>query len=142
DFGFRFSDSQQTDDTTARVRGSAMPIDLRLSALNTYRFFYRARFGHNAAGQAELNAGFSEDSSAILGASLRAPLHNQLGLDVSTTYLIPPSQTDMAYTQDGWNLNLALVWTPGRSFGSDRDYYRPLLSVADNGSLFTRHVLR
>lgn len=142
DFGFRFTDSQQTDDTTASIRGLATPIDLRLSGLDTYRFFYRARFGHNAAGQAELQAGFSEDSAAILGASLRAPLQNQLGLDVSATYLLPPSQADLPYTQEGWNLNLALVWTPGRGFGSDHDYYRPLLSVADNGSLLTRHAQR
>ncbi len=141
DFGFRFTDNQQTDDTTAVIRGQTAPIDLRLSGLNTYRFFYRARFGHNAAGQAELQAGFSEDSSAILGANLRTPLQNQLGLDISTTYLVPPSQADMPYMQEGWNLSLAVVWTPGRCFGSDRDYYRPLLSVADNGSFLTRHAL-
>ena len=140
DFGFRFTDSQQTDDTTARIRGRDTPIAVRLSGLNTYRFFYRARFGHNAAGQAELQAGFSEDSSAVLGASLRTPLQNQLGLDVSATYLLPPSQADMPYTQEGWNLNLALVWSPGRVFGSDRDYYRPLLSVGDNGNFLTRHA--
>lgn len=140
DFGFRFTDSQQTDDTTARIRGRSAPLDLRLSGLNNYRFFYRARFGHNAAGLAELQAGWTEESSAILGANLRTPLQNQLGLDVSATYLLPPNEAAAPYTQAGWNLSLALVWTPGRCFGSDRDYYRPLLAVGDNGSFLTRHV--
>ena len=72
DLGFRFTDSQQTDDTTASVRGIATPIDLKLSGLNNYRFFYRARLGERAAGSAELQAGFTEESSAILAANLRS----------------------------------------------------------------------
>jgi hypothetical protein len=30
---------------------------------------------------------------------------------------------------------MALVWTPGRSFGTQRDYYRPLFEVAGSGTL-------
>ncbi len=141
DLGFRFTDSQQTDDVQALIRGSATPLAIRLAALNTYRFFYRARFGANAAGVGEINAGFTEDSAGILGASLRAPLQNQVGLDISTSYLLPPSDANVPYTQEGWNLSMALVWTPGRCYGSDRDYYRPLLDVASNGSLWSRHVI-
>ncbi len=140
DFGFRFTDSQQTDDVQAKIGANASPVDLRLASLNTYRFFYRARFGANSAGVGEINAGFTEDSAAILGASLRAPLQNQVGLDISSSYLLPPSDALMPYTQEGWNLSMALVWTPGRCFGGDRDYYRPLLDVAGNGSLWARHV--
>lgn len=140
DFGFRFTDSQQTDDTQAMLRGASTPHALRLAALNTYRFFYRARFGTAATNTAELQAGFSEDSAAILGANLRAPLQNQLGIELNATYLLPADSQAPAYTQEGWNLSLALVWSPGRCFGSDRDYFRPLLDVAHNGNLFTRHV--
>jgi hypothetical protein len=140
DFGFRFSDSQQTENTRATVRGQTVPIDIRLAALNTYRFFYRARFGANAAGVAELQAGFSEESSAILGAHVRAPLHNQLGIELDAIYLMPPNESTLPYTQEAWNLSMALVWTPGRCFGRDRDYYRPLLAVGDNGNFLTRHV--
>ncbi len=140
DFGFRFSDSQQTDDTQATLRGGTAPLDIRLAALNTYRFFYRARFGQSLAGVAELQAGFSEDSGAILGANLRAPLQNQLGLDVNATYLLPADDIIPSYTREGWNLSMSLVWTPGRCFGGDRDYYRPLMNVGDNGSFLTRHA--
>lgn len=141
DLGFRFTDSQQTDDTSATLRGRASPLDMRLSSLNTYRFFYRYHFGQCSAGVAELEAGFSEDSAAILGTNIRTPLQNQLGLDVNATYLLPPGDADMPYTQEGWNLSMSLVWTPGRGFGKDRDYYRPLLDVGHNGNYLTKHVL-
>lgn len=89
---------------------------------------------------AELQAGFSEDSAAILGANFRIPLQNQLGLDLNTNYLMPPSDSAVPYAQEGWNMNIALVWTPGRCFGGDGDYYRPLLDVAHNGNFLTRHA--
>lgn len=138
DFGFRFSDSQQTDHTTAIISGRANPVDVELSALNNYRFFYRYRFGEGARGLAELQAGFTEDSGGVLGLDLKTPLQNQLGLHVAAIYLLPPDDVSSAFTHEGWNLGMALVWTPGRIFGTQRDYYRPLFDVADNGSLLSR----
>ncbi len=138
DFGFRFTDSQQTDDTTATITGLATPVDLRLSAMNTYRFFYRCRFGDCGRVAAEVQAGFTEESSAVLGIDLSAPLQHQVGLHASATYLLPPSEASDPYSREGWNLGIAMVWTPGRLFGSQRDYYRPLLAVADNGSLLSK----
>lgn len=138
DLGFRFTDSQQIEQTTATVAGLTTPVDVRLSSLNTYRFFYRYRFGECGRGQTELQAGFTEDSGTILGVILKAPLQNQLGLEATATYLIPPKNIAAPYAQEGWNLGMAIVWTPGRVFGTARDYYRPLLDPADNGSLITR----
>lgn len=140
DAGFRFSDSQQIDDTRAVIRGLTAPIDLRLEGLNTYRFFYRARLGEAAASLTEFHAGFTEDWAAIFGAHLRTPLHQQLGLELDSVYLLPPEESGLPYTQAGWNLSLALVWSPGRCFGRDRDYYRPLFAVADNGSFIAQQV--
>lgn len=140
EFGFRFTDSQQTSDVTAIVNGSPGGINVRLAALNTYRFFYRYRFGNNGRGLAELKAGFTEQSSGILGIDLKTPLQNQLGLQASATYLFPPNDATDAFTREGWNMGIAVVWTPGRWFGTQRDYYRPLLDVADNGSLATRRT--
>jgi hypothetical protein len=139
DLGFRFTDSQQTDDVTASLRSGSQQT-LQLASLNTYRFFYRFRFGECAGGLGELRAGFTEDSGGILGLGVKTPLQGQLGLDLNATYAIPPSSADMAYNQAGWNISLAFVWTPGRMFGQQRDYYRPLFDVADNGSLLTRRV--
>lgn len=138
DFGFRFTDNQQTDDTTASIRGRTTPLPIQLETLNNYRFFYRYRFSERGRGVAELQAGFTEDEGTILGVDLKTPLQNQLGLQTSATYLIPPSDASDAYTREGWNIGLAIVWTPGRVFGTGRDYYRPLFDVADNGSMLTR----
>lgn len=138
DFGFRFTDNQQTDDTTAHIRGRITPLPIQLETLNSYRFFYRYRFSERGRGVAELQAGFTEDEGTILGLDLKTPLQNQLGLQTSATYLLPPSDVTDAYTREGWNIGIAIVWTPGRMFGACRDYYRPLFDVADNGSMLTR----
>ncbi len=140
DFGFRFTDSQQTDDVSAVLRGSATPVARRLAALNTYRFFYRYRFSDLGRGLAELSAGFTEDSGGVLGLDLKTPLQGQLGLETKATYVIPSRGAAVPYAEEGWNLGVAIVWTPGRIFGTQRDYYRPLLDVADNGSLLSKLV--
>jgi hypothetical protein len=140
DLGFRFTDSQQVDDTDATIAGLTAPVTIQLSSLNNYRFFYRYRFSERGRGLAELQAGFTEDSGAILGVSLKTPLQNQLGLETHATYLMPPSDTDQPYVSEGWNVGMAIVWTPGRVFGTARDYYRPLMDVADNGSFLMKMV--
>ncbi len=138
DIGFRFTDSQQVDDTSAVVAGASGPLAVRLAGLNNYRFFYRYRFGERGRGVAELQAGFTEESEGVVGFSLKTPLQNQLGLETTATYLIPSAKSASPYMDEGWNLGMAIVWTPGRVFGTCRDYYRPLFDVADNGSFLVR----
>lgn len=136
--GFRFTDSQKTRQVATNLTAPGIPSHIELSTLDTYRFFYRVHFGAAGRSRLELLTGFSGHSHGLLGVDLRTPLRNQLGLNVTTTYLIPDSDMEPRFTAEGWNLGLNLVWTPGRSFGFDRDYYRPLVEVADNGTLFTR----
>lgn len=138
DFGFRFTESQQVDDTQAVLRGRAASVPIELSSLDTYRFFYRIRYGPAASGTAEINLGFSEDSHTILGLDLKTALQGQVGLHATTTYSLPADSAIDRYSREGWNLGIALVWTPGRCFGQARDYYRPLFDVADNGSLLVK----
>ena len=138
ELGFRFTDSQQIDDTSYRLRGSSTSTGIRITSLDTYRGFYRFRFGEQARGHAELQAGGTQDSGTLLGLTLHTPLQNQVGLTTSATYLIPASDALPSYASEGWNIGLALVWTPGRSFGLGRDYYRPLFEVADNGTLISK----
>lgn len=139
DFGFRFTDSQRVDESEVRVRGATALQNIRLSGLNNYRFFYRYRFSERGRGLAELQAGFTEDSGAVLGVSLKTPLQGQLGLETSAVYLLPPSDAAVPYRDEAWSMGMAIVWTPGRIFGTGRDYYRPLMDVADNGSFLVRH---
>ncbi len=138
ELGFRLTDSQQTDAITASLASSNTPITPKLAALNTYRFFYRYRYGELGRGLAELQAGWTETSGTVLGIDLKTPLQNQLGLATSVTYVIPNEDASLSFASEGWNLSMAIVWTPGRGFGQARDYYRPLFDVADNGSLLSR----
>ncbi len=138
--GFRFTSSQRTAETTARINGLAAPITVKLSALDTYRFFYRVRLGENGRGSAELHGGFSEDRDGILGLGLSTPLQGSVGLGASMVYLFPHSGANPTYASESWNLGVSMIWTPGRAFGTARDYYRPLFDVADNGSML--HKLR
>lgn len=138
ELGFRFSDSQQIDDSSYRLPGNPTSTSFRVTSLDAYRGFYRFRFSEQARGQAEMQAGWTKDSGTILGLNLQLPLQNQVGLTTTATYLIPPSDASPAYASEGWNLGIALVWTPGRQFGLARDYYRPLFDVADNGTLISK----
>ncbi len=138
DAGFRFTSSLNTDHASARLAGATTPTAVSLTTLDTYRFFYRCGLGDEGRASAELNAGFTDDRDALLGLSLTAPLHGCVGLSATTTYLLPHSGANPAYANENWNMGLALVWSPGRAFGCDRDYYRPLFGVADNGSLLTK----
>jgi hypothetical protein len=138
DFGFRFADNQRTTGIIGLQSGTGQPLEGELSALDQYRFFYRTRFGQHAHGLADLQVGWTEDSGTLLAADLETPLHKQLGLVLSTTYVIPSDVDAAPYTREAWNIGLALVWTPCRRFGTGRDYYRPLFNVADNGSLLRK----
>lgn len=140
DAGIRVTSSQRTEDIVARVTGVAAPVTLKLAGLDTYRFFYRFRFGGDNAGTAELNAGFSENRDAIVGIGLSTPLHGSVGLQVGSTILIPSAELAPKYAYENWNIGAALVWTPGRGFGLGRDYHRPLFDVADNGNFLTQRV--
>ncbi len=139
DIGFRFTDSQQVSSSRANVGGN--PIDVRLQTLDTYRFFYRVRFGPGARGTAELLGGFSSESSSLWGVKLKVPLRGELGLETNVLYSPAPSEAMMPYSHESWNVSMALVWTPGRGFGAARDYYRPLFDVADNASMLVERLM-
>lgn len=137
EIGFRFTENGRTDQQTVRLLNPAVTLSTRLRALDTYRVFGRVRFGHCAASAAEAHVGTSNDGGVVLGCQLQQPLTGQLGLATSATYFVPGGNSLAAEQQEAWNLGLALVWTPGRGFGTERDYNRPLFDVADNGSFLT-----
>lgn len=136
--GFRFTSSLNDHQSSAMVAGQPAPVSVNLTTLDNYRFYYACALGDEGRANAELNAGFTEDRDAVLGMTLSTPLHGEVGLSASTTYLIPHSGAQPTYATESWNIGLALVWTPGRLAGCGRDYYRPLLDVADNGSVLMK----
>jgi hypothetical protein len=135
EIGFRFSDNGKL-----HRQPVALPttnVNLTLRTLDTYRLFLRHRFGQQATSSAELQLGTTDIGGAVLGCQFDQPLKGQIGLSTAATYLIPKSGAAHPQTNESWNLSLALVWTPGRKFGTKRDYNRPLFEVAGNGSLLT-----
>lgn len=139
DLGFRFTSSQQTSNTQTNVAGTV--TDVSLQSLDTYRFFYRVGFGADARGTAELMGGFTEESTAVWGAKIKVPLQAELGLETNVLYGTAPNSSTMPYAEETWNVSMSFVWTPGRAFGSARDYYRPLFDVADNASLLVQRIM-
>jgi hypothetical protein len=131
--GFRFTDDGRTHRQTV-VLSPGTSLDIELQPLDTYRLFGRLRFGHCAANTAEIQLGTSGDGGLLLGCLLQNPLSGQIGLETAATYFMPQASVTNADTREAWNLSLALVWTPGRMFGTQRDYNRPLFEVAGNGS--------
>ncbi len=138
EIGFRFTDSQQIDNTSYRLPTNNVPTSIQLTTLNTYSAFYRCRISEQGRGQAELQVGWTEDSGNVLGLTLHTPLQHQVGLATNASYLVPSSNASPGFASEGWNLSLALVWTPGRNFGMARDYYRPLFEVASNSSMISK----
>jgi hypothetical protein len=131
--GFRFTDGGRTHRQNVRL-SSGTSLNIELQPMDTYRLFGRMRFGHCAANTAEVQVGTSDDGGLLLGCVLQNPLSGQIGLETAATYFRPQSSVTNADTREAWNLSLALVWTPGRLFGTHRDYNRPLFDVAGNGS--------
>jgi len=139
EIGFRFTDSLRESTDTALLPASATSVAVRMSALETFRIYGRRRFGTNCGGLVELHIGSSQDGGTLLGGLLQNPLSGQLGLETSATFFTPKSSTQEAFSREVWNLSMAIVWTPGRLFGSQRDYDRPLFEVASNGSVLPKH---
>lgn len=131
--GFRFTDGGRTHRQSVRL-STGTTLNIALQALDTYRIFGRLRFGHCAANAAEVHLGTSDDGGLLMGGVLQNPLSGQVGLETAATYFLPKASITNADTREAWNLSLALVWTPGRLFGTQRDYNRPLFEAAGNGS--------
>lgn len=138
EWGFRFTNSQQTSDSTIIAGGNS--VDLSLESLDSYRFFARRNFGPQLQSSAEFFGGWSEQKNALFGMRIELPLAAELGLEAESLYGTPPSESMLGYDQEWWNIAIALKWTPGRSFGTARDYYRPLFKVADNASLLVQRL--
>lgn len=140
EFGFRFSQSTQSSSSVASVLdnlGGLVLTNAGFEATDQNRFFHR-RMLHNGI-TVEANIGFSGSSEVLLGSMFDVPLTHTLGLRTGVDYLIPDGgSATNGHRQEGWNLGVSLVWTPcGRMCGG-RDYFRPLMNVADNGSFMIR----
>jgi len=72
----------------------------------------------------------------VLGAAYDLPLNQQWALRTGFTYLAPSDDLDPAIRgqDEAWNVQMGVAWRPrGRNWY--KYYHRPLLPVADNGSM-------
>lgn len=135
ELGFRFTENGRNSSTRVTIPSVGTTVTARSRTLDTYRFFARRRFGACSASLAEVHLGTSNDGGVVLGMLLQNPLTGQLGLESSATYFSPKQSTARPQNAEAWSLGIAIVWTPGRAFGTNRDYNRPLFEVAGNSSL-------
>ena len=135
EWGFWFTSHGDADTT-------ALPGDQRIDsweATDLYAFFYRRRLEAVAGGDARFFGGFTGDSDGLIGADVNLPLAQRVCLESSFTYLIPEEDRGAGASEnEGWNVAIRLVWYPGAAWcpGEAGNYYRPLLRVADRGTMF------
>lgn len=136
--GFRFTDQVQdsvSEGTFVDINGRTTTTTENLGIVNTYRFFYRKQ--HACGGFGEIYGGFSDNDHALVGMDFELPLNDCWGMQSNFIYVIPEDNSArLGYLEEAWNVSVGITWRPqGQAWW--RNYHRPLLPVADNGSLIS-----
>ena len=132
-FGFRFSEGVQDDNAPGQIGAVQLPM-IRNAILDTNRFFFRK--ASSCGGYAEAFIGWSDESHTIYGVDADLPIGNCTALQAGFSYL-SPDDSAVAGNTEAWNIYLGLTYRP-RGRGWYKFYHRPLLPVADNGSMIIR----
>ncbi len=131
-FGFRFTNSIDEDTTNGILNGSNFS-SLSTNTSDWYRLYLRRN--NCLGGFGEIFAGSADADYAILGVNSDLPLSGCLAVQSGFTYYISDEVTDGAGRDtDAWNIYMGFSFRP-RGEGWYRFYERPLLPVADNGSM-------
>ncbi len=137
-FGFRFTNGLQDDQTIGIFEGRPF-AGLNIEALDNYRFYYQ--WGCPGGGQTEAFLGWATDSHFAMGMDLDLPMGECTALQAGWTYYasedVPQTPSFAGNANDAWNIHVGVSWRPrGRCW---YQYYdRPLLPVADNGTMLMR----
>jgi len=108
-------------------------------AAEQYNLFYRYRFCNG--GTCRTWIGLSGDADVLFGSDATAPLSERWAIQVAYNYLwATNNNSDVpAAIRETWNVAISLVWYPGyRVPNACFNPYRPLFTVADNGSFMLR----
>jgi hypothetical protein len=138
ELGFMFAASNDDDIVDGVLQtGTALPTTIRETwTLNDYYAIFM-RHTYCNGGYIKAFAGWTGTSDGILGAEGVVPLSDNWSLRNSFTYIIPEQgPLDGGNVQEAWNLSMLLVWQPWGRSNCGKDYYRPLLNVANNGTMF------
>jgi hypothetical protein len=135
ELGFWFASNAGDDlpgDSTTDVTG--------FETLDQYNIFYRRRL--RSGGEGRLWGGVTSESDGIFGGDVRVPLACDWDLVAAFNYLSAGDADDDSQLSDAWNIGINLVWyvCPEGAIKACGSRYRPLFSVADNGTLVTSVV--
>ncbi|MEM9186777.1 MAG: DUF6666 family protein [Planctomycetota bacterium] len=142
ELGFEFA----AGTSTATLGGT------NFQAADQYKLYWRRR--GQSGGEFQAFLGGSDQSHVILGGNLYAPLNERWSIETGFTYFVPTdggagtvgpplgaASGAPNATEEAWNLGINLVWHYGaRGRQWYRSPWRPLFSVADNGSLLIDDV--
>ncbi len=134
--GFWFTTNTQKDRVAARLleNNQLVTRDEVLQATDLFAFFYHYRADNCNGATGRVYAGFTGASDGLLGADFQIPINSTWWLQTAFTYLVPEeSNTSSGHLEEAWSFGLSLVWRPKAPFPGSQ-YYRPLFSVADNGT--------
>ena len=100
-----------------------------------YNLFYRYSFAGGGVGRRWI--GLTEQADIIFGSDATVPLSQTWGIQAAYNYLLPRGDSSIPSSiRESWNLSMALVWYPEfKPPNGQFAPYRPLFSVADNGTL-------
>jgi hypothetical protein len=106
---------------------------IKWGPVDQYVLFYRLHGPRG--GEGRLYGGWTDDSDGIVGADMLLPVHDRWSVQGGFTYMIPDGRDGAeGASQEGWNINLGVVWHWGcRARACHDDPYRPLFNVANNG---------
>jgi len=122
------SDDQPGADSTSGI--------LSYETVDMYAFFYRRRLMNG--GEGRLWGGVTGQSDGIFGGDVRVPIACDWDLVGAFNYLAAEDDSTVdGQFPEAWNIGINLVWyvCPEGAIHAGRSRYRPLLNVADNGTL-------
>lgn len=135
--GFRFAKGIQDDQVPQVVAGAQVP-QFRLQTLDNYRVYYRTCI--ESGGYSDVFIGWTDDSQIVGGLDLDMQLTGMVALQAGATYVLPtsnPANVLGGNADDAWNLSVGFVFRPQGACWY-QNYDRPILPVADNGSMVVR----
>lgn len=134
ELGFWSAAHTKTDTQTVRQN-----LDLgRVTFLanDQYNAFYRYRFCNGATARSWI--GLSSHSDFIFGMDATVPLCERWAIQSSYNYIVPRNDPTISNdAKESFAVMVSLVWYPGYKVpNACWNPYRPLFTVADNGSFF------
>lgn len=135
--GFRFTSSQESDESVGTFNGTDFS-GLTTSTIDHYRFFLRKIPA--GGGWEEIFLGWTENEQFAIGADFDLPLAPYVSLEAGAVLYLsdaeaPLSNLGPTRVDDSFNLYVGFAFRPQGTRAYYRSYDRPLLPVADNGTL-------